>query len=907
LQVLATGTYPQPKPKAPAMQPSKLGKAKRLHRLARPDGGPMPQIKTQEELAEFLAEIDSSFTLLLKYLAGIVDPAGEAGQRAARMVTKYSRRIKKPYFGVGIGYELMHDGTLDESVARTLRTMGIRDQKDLVYGLLRSAPEIATLARGLLASHDGQYATAWELLNSVPQLALANGVQEYLEAGLALKHTEVVEPVLEWLADPASSVDVPAMAEVIELLLVHRLRAEAKQAYDIVSQRLLDDGPTALDDKDRARIAAAHSWVHPQPQPATPGRVRFGVVNYGHPRRVNTSSNIGDYVQTIGSLMHLLRHERVQIETDNQPLRAVLRSLQADIKPEFRITGGQAAPVDVVVVNRDASHLDLIPEQTWMLAFGWYAHKAPSAEYQLPFNPNIRPIFVSFHIDYPDLLTADVIEYLKRYGPVGCRDWATVYLLLGAGVPAFFSGCITTTVGACVPEPTGDRSALPMAYVDTKPAAGYKMLRQVEEEIRDRPLAWGLRRARRMLADYTAAYGRIVTGRLHCYLPMSSIGIPVEYTDNHKSDRRLDGLRDLDVAGVRAMGARLSEFLVPAMDKILSGASEDEVYTAWQQATAGAVAEAKARFEAPLPVIEPPFDISSMVVGAAKSVPQPASNPDRIDLVVAFDAGFYRPALTSVFSMVANCSAPLTLHVLSRGIGKRRRELLQTLVGDTPVNWFNMESADYGDITGMLPHISVATMDRLLIPELLPDSKRAVYLDVDTLITGDIAELAAFDLGGNVVAARDSSLFSARSGLRTMTTVARAISDYQVHDEFFRVLSRIRGTDFSAFNAGVLVMDLDAARAQSLTAGTIGYVARYGPNDQQVLNLWCGDDHARLPMEWNYFADQEVLEVPKLTHFAGARKPWSMDMGKYTAWWRDWEERARQAAAGLGSAWEELR
>ena len=53
----------------------------------------------------------------------------------------------------------------------------------------------------------------------------------------------------------------------------------------------------------------------------------------------------------------------------------------------------------------------------------------------------LRPLFVSFHCNKRDLLTDDAIAYLKRYGPVGCRDWTTVYLLLSAGVPAFFSGC----------------------------------------------------------------------------------------------------------------------------------------------------------------------------------------------------------------------------------------------------------------------------------------------------------------------------------------------------------------------------------------------------------------------------------------------------------------------------------
>ena len=51
--------------------------------------------------------------------------------------------------------------------------------------------------------------------------------------------------------------------------------------------------------------------------------------------------------------------------------------------------------------------------------------------------------------------TPEAIEYLMRYGPVGCRDWTTVYLLLSIGVPAFFSGCLTTTIDTVFPDLRG--------------------------------------------------------------------------------------------------------------------------------------------------------------------------------------------------------------------------------------------------------------------------------------------------------------------------------------------------------------------------------------------------------------------------------------------------------------------
>jgi hypothetical protein len=37
-------------------------------------------------------------------------------------------------------------------------------------------------------------------------------------------------------------------------------------------------------------------------------------------------------------------------------------------------------------------------------------------------------------------------EYLRRYGPVGCRDLATLSFLKEHDVPAYFSGCLTLTL-----------------------------------------------------------------------------------------------------------------------------------------------------------------------------------------------------------------------------------------------------------------------------------------------------------------------------------------------------------------------------------------------------------------------------------------------------------------------------
>ena len=77
---------------------------------------------------------------------------------------------------------------------------------------------------------------------------------------------------------------------------------------------------------------------------------------------------------------------------------------------------------------------------------GWFMHR-PEA---FPPSPAIVPLFVSFHVR-PDvetrLLTDRTVAYLKEHGPVGCRDRTTLAMMERRGIPAYFSNCLTLTLG----------------------------------------------------------------------------------------------------------------------------------------------------------------------------------------------------------------------------------------------------------------------------------------------------------------------------------------------------------------------------------------------------------------------------------------------------------------------------
>lgn len=77
---------------------------------------------------------------------------------------------------------------------------------------------------------------------------------------------------------------------------------------------------------------------------------------------------------------------------------------------------------------------------------GWFTHQPLN----WPPSSHISPLFVAFHLNssaYKELLSDKSIEYFKKYEPIGCRDENTADALNKRGVDAYFSSCLTTTLG----------------------------------------------------------------------------------------------------------------------------------------------------------------------------------------------------------------------------------------------------------------------------------------------------------------------------------------------------------------------------------------------------------------------------------------------------------------------------
>ena len=158
-------------------------------------------------------------------------------------------------------------------------------------------------------------------------------------------------------------------------------------------------------------------------------------------------------------------------------------------------------------------------------------------------------------------------------------------------------------------------------------------------------------------------------------------------------------------------------------------------------------------------------------------------------------------------------------------------------------------------------HGSQMTYGRLLLPELLPDHKKVLYLDADLLILTDLQRVFQTDLSGYPLGA-----------------VATATFEFSLD----RQLASSRGIpgDAPHFNAGVLLFDLDQWRSHRLTNSCLVFAVENSSamqsHDQSALNFVLRGRFKRLSSSLNVCVEpwnRDSHPGARILHFIGSPKP----------------------------------
>jgi lipopolysaccharide biosynthesis glycosyltransferase len=150
---------------------------------------------------------------------------------------------------------------------------------------------------------------------------------------------------------------------------------------------------------------------------------------------------------------------------------------------------------------------------------------------------------------------------------------------------------------------------------------------------------------------------------------------------------------------------------------------------------------------------------------------------------------------------------------------------------------------------------SAAIYARLLIPDLFPSAERALYLDADCVVVGNLTDLWRIDLGEAAVG---------------------GVYDYGI------VMERRVGIALSTYvNSGMLLMNLPVWRRQRLSAAALTFLRAHptaGFPDQTAINAACTGRTFYLRERWNFLlgASHSVGDwvEPRIIHCTGVAKPW---------------------------------
>lgn len=177
---------------------------------------------------------------------------------------------------------------------------------------------------------------------------------------------------------------------------------------------------------------------------------------------------------------------------------------------------------------------------------GWFLYRKPGTVWPPP--ERIKPLITSLHLtpgatDF--VLSEDGLKFLRRYGPVGCRDLYTLGVMRQRGVDSFFSACMTLTLER--PDVTRDDDLV--VVNDVSAAVKAKITAQTRKRIVSTTHSWNekvpvaarFERAEGLLRLYAQA-SCVVTTRLHCAFPCLAMNTPVLLINKSPDETRFSGL-----------------------------------------------------------------------------------------------------------------------------------------------------------------------------------------------------------------------------------------------------------------------------------------------------------------------------------------------------------------------------
>lgn len=284
--------------------------------------------------------------------------------------------------------------------------------------------------------------------------------------------------------------------------------------------------------------------------------------------------------------------------------------------------------------------------------------------------------------------------------------------------------------------------------------------------------------------------------------------------------------------------------------------------------------------------------------------------PNGIPVIYASDNNYVPYLAVSIKSLIDNASPHnyYDIIILETSISNKNKQKLQKMSRkNISIRFFEMGSFIKNCKFFTNRYLSIETYYRLFIANICQLYKKAIYLDCDTLILCDIANLYNIDLKDNIIAATND-----------LPSYYHRITNDEIYGvkrrDYTQNKLRINDTR-EYFNAGVLVFNISQMirnNTTNLFLNKIKEIENPICHDQDILNAACYKKVLFLEQKWNFynFFNQESLKKknikirfdnlpnylkkeyieayknPLIIHYAGNEKVWynpNIEFG--LQWW----------------------
>lgn len=229
-----------------------------------------------------------------------------------------------------------------------------------------------------------------------------------------------------------------------------------------------------------------------------------------------------------------------------------------------------------------------------------------------------------------------------------------------------------------------------------------------------------------------------------------------------------------------------------------------------------------------------------------------------IPIFLSSDNNYAPFVATTIASICDNTNSFCNFYILDGGITKENQDKICELKNqfkNFSIEFVKINTEKYFKDFMTNSYITVATYYRFIIPFLFPNIQKAIYLDVDIIALGDIADLFSTDLGKYILG---------------------AVEDCGSSDYIEKCKKNIE-IDLNSvyFNAGVLVIDLEKWRDKEVSKSLFQIENKYRGellcNDQDILNKYFENNYMTLDKKYNSL---DLNKDTVLRHYYGPVKPW---------------------------------